>query len=228
MLENKLVGGSRQYNDQSQLGITFASFRYVQHIYMHAYMNTFIRTHRHIHIYIYANIYAHTHAHVQIPIDIHIHAPGSTRGRKKSFAEKAAALHGCKSLILACSTGEQTWVRRLFVGIPLRFVPQTCQQNVNMLRVWYALRCFYVGPKSNMKPTKCQHTPTHVTMLSTSVVDIDGFMRSRLFSSWLPENVSASQTCQEHFENQNTAFSQTNLDFPNRREKSSVGIDRYT
>ena len=77
--------------------------------------------------------------------------PGSTRGRKKhpfdededekrASQKKTTALHGCINFILACSTEKKHAYDGCLLGFRDGFFTEKCQQNVNILRVWYGLR----------------------------------------------------------------------------------------
>ena len=114
----------------------------------------------------------------------------------------------------------RTCVRRFFVGIPLqcflRKMSTKCQHFTGLVR----FTVFYVGSKSNMKPTKCQQTPNKCQHF-VNIVSWHLFLREEpSISSWLPQNVSASKACQKQFKNQNAVFYQINLDFSNRTEKT--------
>ena len=103
------------------------------------------------------------------------------------------------------------------------FVTGKFQQHVNILRVWHSLRFVYVGPKSNMKPTKCQQHPTNVNILSTSVVGILSFMRSRLFASCLPKKLCPLHKLAKH----NLKTKMLPLSNPQQdRKQTPVGIHR--
>ena len=70
-----------------------------------------------------------------------------------------------------------------------------------LVRLTVFLRGSEKQHETNKMPTK---TEQNVNILSTSVVGILSFVRNRLFSSWLPENVSAHKLAKSN--HQNAAF----------------------